>query len=75
MNLNELEIGQKATITGVHAEGELKYRLYSFGIRPDTEVTMKNISLNRANMQILIQKSLTNLRAEEAQQIAIQELK
>ncbi|MGL1935100.1 MAG: ferrous iron transport protein A [Fibrobacterales bacterium] len=74
MNLNDLEVGKKATITEITAKDELRHRLYSFGIRPGNDVEMKNVSFNHANLQIMVQSSLTNLRAEEALMVTIKEL-
>ncbi|MGL1902209.1 MAG: ferrous iron transport protein A [Fibrobacterales bacterium] len=75
MKLNDLEIGKQATITEITATDELRHRLFSFGIRPGNTVEMKNVSFNHANLQVMIQSSLTNLRAEEAVMVIIEELK
>ncbi|MDD2383503.1 MAG: FeoA family protein [Sulfurospirillaceae bacterium] len=71
--LAELNAGQTAVVTKVEATGELKQRLFSFGLRKGSVLKIKATSIARSTMEIEIGSTLLALRYEEAKYIQVSE--
>lgn len=71
--LAELNAGQIAVVTKIDAMGELKQRLFSFGLRKGSVLKIKAISIAKSTMEIEIGTTLLALRYEEAQSIHVEE--
>lgn len=70
--LADLSEGQKARVVKIKAEGELKRRLFSFGLRRYTDIKIKAISLRKSTIEVEISGGLIALRFEEAQAIEVE---
>ncbi|RUM77419.1 MAG: ferrous iron transport protein A [Sulfurovum sp.] len=72
MHLMDLKKGDKAMIVNIDTKNQaLKKRLYSFGVMPGEELSIKRCSLRRRTMEIKIDTTLIALRAEEASIIQV----
>jgi len=69
--LANLHSGEDAVVGKIHADGELKQRFFSLGLRKHAEIKVKAISLNKSTMEIEIGTSLLALRLEEAENIEV----
>lgn len=72
--LANLQAEQEAIIKQIHAQGELKKRLFSFGLRKATRIKVKAISFNKSTMEIEIGTSFLALRLEEASSIEVSKI-
>lgn len=71
-SLAELQPNEKAVITEVRAEGELKQRLFSFGMRKGSTITVKAISLTKSTIEVQVEGGMMiALRFEEAKEIEV----
>ncbi len=71
MTLNELPIGQSATITKVGGEGPLRLRLLDMGLIPRTRVTLQKVAPMGDPIEILIRGYELTLRVDEAKWIEV----
>jgi len=71
MTLNHLHKGDQAVIVNIDADKALKDRFLSFGIMQGEELTVKECSIARQTMEILVGQSCIALRAEEAMKIKV----
>ena len=71
MILTELRKGDRAVITRLHADPELRHRLHSFGIIPGETLEVKGCSLARQTMEIDVDGTLIALRKEQAEKIEV----
>lgn len=74
MTLFDLKKGDTARVTEIHTDGsapELKARLFSFGVRANTTLTIQEISLTRKTVKIKVGNSMLALRSSEAKSIRV----
>jgi len=72
MTLDQLKIGQRATITRLHGEGPLTQRLMSLGLLEGTPVAMIRRALGGDPLEIDVMGYALSLRKAEAKQIDVE---
>ena len=72
MTLNELHIGDTATITAVGGEGALRCRLLDMGLTPRTLVTLRKVAPMGDPIEIHVRGYELTLRVEDARQITVE---
>ena len=72
MTLSEMNAGEMAIVTLIEADGELKQRLFSFGLRKGSHLKIKATSIAKSTMEIEEGSTLLALRFEEAKHIGVQ---
>ena len=72
MTLNELKIGDSATITAVGGEGALRCRLLDMGLTPRTVVTLRKVAPMGDPIEIHVRGYELTLRVEDARQITVE---
>ena len=73
MNLTEVKFGKKYTIKKVTANEPLKSRLFSFGFTKGNDVTVLEYTLTKQTYDVIIEDSQVALRAEEAENITVED--
>lgn len=71
MTLNELAIGQSATIISVGGEGALRCRLLDMGLIPRTAVMLQKVAPMGDPIQIQVRGYELTLRIEDAKKIEV----
>ena len=71
LTLADLKTGEKVVVLKVEAEGELKQRLASFGLRKNSTIEVKALSLNKNTIEVEVGTSMIALRFEEANKIEV----
>ena len=71
--LSQMNPLEKGIITHIDADGELKQRLFSFGLRKNSVLKIKATSMAKSTMEIEIGTMLLALRYEEAKSILVGE--
>ena len=71
MTLNELKIGDSASITAVGGEGALRCRLLDMGLTPRTVVTLRKVAPMGDPIEIHVRGYELTLRVEDARQITV----
>ena len=74
MTLNELKVGQSASIAAVGGEGALRCRLLDMGLIPRTRVTLQKVAPMGDPIQISVRGYELTLRVEDAKQITVGEV-
>lgn len=72
MTLSEMNAGDNAVVTRIEADGELKQRLFSLGLRKGSHLNIKATSIAKSTMEIEVGSTLLALRFEEAKRIGVQ---
>lgn len=72
MTLNELKIGDSASITAVGGEGVLRCRLLDMGLTPRTVVTLRKVAPMGDPIEIHVRGYELTLRVEDARQITVE---
>ena len=72
ITLAEMNAGEKAVVTRIDADGELKQRLFSFGLRKGSQLKIKATSIAKSTMEVEVGSTLLALRFEEAKRIGVQ---
>lgn len=72
--LSEMGTGDKAVVKRIEADGELKQRLFSLGLRKGSELQIKAVSIAKSTMEIEVGSTLLALRYEEASHIGVEAL-
>ncbi len=72
MTLNEMKIGQSATITTVGGDGALRCRLLDMGLIPHTKVKLQKVAPLGDPIEILVRGYELTLRIEDAQKIEVE---
>jgi len=72
MNLGQLKKGESAIVIAIESNKELKNRLGSLGLSKGVTILVKEYSLARKTMDIVINRTQLALRMSEAKQIQIQ---
>jgi Fe2+ transport system protein FeoA len=71
MTLNQLAIGQKATITAIIGEGPLVQRLMALGVLEGSNVWVKRKALGGDPIEIQVMGYSLSLRLEEARRVEV----
>ncbi len=71
MNLGQLKKGESAIVIAIESNKELKNRLGSLGLSKGVTILVKEYSLARKTMDIVINRTQLALRMSEAKQIQI----
>lgn len=72
MTLNEMKIGQSATIVAVGGDGSLRCRLLDMGLIPHTKVKLQKVAPLGDPIEILVRGYELTLRIEDAQKIEVE---
>jgi len=70
--LFNLKKDEVSIIKKITATGDLRERFISFGITKGSEITLKNCSANRENLEINIDDVYVALRKNEAEKIEVE---
>lgn len=71
MTLNDLKIGQSATILSVGGEGALRNRLIDMGLIPRTRLTLRKVAPMGDPIEIHIRGYELTLRRDDAANITV----
>lgn len=71
MTLDELKIGQSATITAVGGEGALRNRLIDMGLIPRTRVTLRKVAPMGDPIELHLRGYELTIRLEDAAKITV----
>lgn len=71
MTLDELKIGQSATITAIEGEGPLVQRLMALGLLAGSPVCMKRRAIGGDPIEVTVMDYTLSLRREEARRVQI----
>ena len=69
--LSEMNAGEKAIVSRIEADGELKQRLFSLGLRKGSNIQIKATSIAKSTMEVEVGTTLLALRYEEAKSIEV----
>ena len=72
MTLNELRIGQQATIVAVGGSGALRRRLLDMGLTPNTRIMVRKMAPMGDPIEIRVRGYELTLRIEEAEKIEVE---
>lgn len=72
--LVDLKANERAVVTKVNAEGELKQRLASLGLRKNINIKIKAFSLRNCTIEVEVGTAMLALRCEEAREIEVQKI-
>jgi len=64
----------EGTVVKIDADGELKQRLFSFGLRKGSHLKVKAISIGKSTIEVEIGSTLMALRYSEAERISVEKL-
>jgi ferrous iron transport protein A len=70
--LSEMNAKEEGIVKTIDAEGELKQRLFSLGLRKGSHVKVKATSIAKSTMEIEVGTTLLALRFEEAKRIGVE---
>jgi len=70
--LSDMNAGEQDVVKHVDADGELKQRLFSFGLRKGSPIQVKALSMAKSTMEIEVGTTLLALRFEEAKRIEVE---
>lgn len=71
MTLNELKIGEEATVRTVGGAGALRCRLLDMGLIPGTKVVLRKVAPMGDPIEINLRGYELTLRVEDAKQIGV----
>lgn len=72
MTLNELEIGERATIKKVGGEGVLRRRLLDMGLTPKTEVMIRKVAPMGDPIELHLRGYELTIRIDDAKNIDVE---
>ena len=72
--LSEMNAGEKAIVSRIEADGELKQRLFSLGLRKGSNIQIKATSIGKSTMEVEVGTTLLALRYEEAKSIEVKKV-
>jgi len=70
----DLKANEKAVVTKVNADGELKQRLASLGLRKNVDIKIKTFSLRNCTIEVEVGTAMLALRCEEAKEIEVRKI-
>ncbi len=74
MTMDQLQIGQKGTISAVGGEGALRLRFLDMGLIPGTRVQLQKVAPMGDPIQIRVRGYELTIRREDAGKITLQEV-
>lgn len=72
ITLSQMNALDEGTVVKIDADGELKQRLFSFGLRKGSHIKVKATSIGKSTMEIEIGTTLMALRYCEAERIEVE---
>ncbi len=72
ITLAEMGTDEEGIVKSVHAEGELKQRLFSFGLHKGSHFKIKAMSIGKSTVEIEVGRARLALRHSEAQCIEVE---
>ncbi len=72
--LSDMNAGEQGIVKRIDADGELKQRLFSFGLRKGSVLQVKATSMAKSTIEIEVGTTLLALRFEEAKRIEVEGL-
>lgn len=72
MSLDELKVGQTATILAVNGQGALRGRLLDMGLTPHTEILLRKVAPMGDPIEVTLRGYELTLRVADAQQIEVE---
>lgn len=72
MRLNELKIGQNATVTAVNGKGALRRRLLDMGITPHTDIMIRKVAPMGDPIEIFLRGYELTIRMDDAKEIDVE---
>ena len=72
--LSDMNAGEKGIVKKINADGELKQRLFSLGLRKGSTIQIKATSMAKSTMEVEVGTTLIALRYEEAKLIQVEPL-
>jgi len=72
ITLSQMNPLDKGIITHIDADGELKQRLFSFGLRKGSIIKVKATSIAKSTMEVEVGSTLMALRYSEAERIGVE---
>ena len=72
MTLDELKVGQSATIVAVGGEGALRNRLIDMGLIPRTRVTLRKVAPMGDPIELHLRGYELTIRLEDAAKITVE---
>lgn len=69
--LADMSAGETVVVSKMGATGELKKRLFSFGLRKGSMLKIKATSMGKSTMEVEVGATLLALRYEEAKSIEV----
>ena len=69
--LSEMNPGEQGIVSKIDAQGELKQRLFSLGLRKGSQIKMKASSIAKSTLEVEVGSTLLALRYEEAKMIQV----
>lgn len=72
ITLSQMNALDEGTVVKIDADGELKQRLFSFGLRKGSRIKVKATSIGKSTMEIEIGTTLIALRYCEAECIEVE---
>lgn len=70
--LSQMNANEEGMVVKIEAEGELKQRLFSFGLRKGTHIKVKATSIGKRTIEVQLGATLMALRYSEAQHISVE---
>ncbi|WP_458699629.1 ferrous iron transport protein A [Sulfurospirillum sp. 1307] len=74
LTLADLKENEKAVVLKIKADGELKRRLASLGLRKNSEISVKTFGIKKSVVEVEVGTSLIALRYEEAKEIEVEKV-
>ncbi len=72
ITLSQMNPLEKGIIISIDADGELKQRLFSFGLRKGSMIKVKATSIAKSTMEVEVGSTLMALRYSEAERIGVE---
>lgn len=72
MSLDELKVGQTATILAVNGQGALRGRLLDMGLTPHTEILLRKVAPMGDPIEVTLRGYELTLRVADAKQIEVE---
>jgi len=69
--LNDLNVGESATVISINCEGAMKRRLIDMGITPGVKVTLHKIAPLGDPLELKLRGYMLSIRRSEAKNITI----
>ena len=74
ITLSQMNALDEATVVKIDADGELKQRLFSYGVRKGSHVKVKAISIGKSTIEVEVGSTRMALRYSEAERIGVEKV-